>query len=741
MWSENIILQSAGSLSVAVLALFMLILQTLFFFRRPQFTWYAWSAAISFSALVYSVGIFLEYNTPQGPLNRVAGLLEWTAIIFLIHCLYGFTFSYLGIESKRYHPIAGVCHGLILVLLWRTDYFVADRFTTWNFIVLESPYTEPALGPLGPFFVLYTAIAAVTGMIIWIKHKRTDRKRRIIFLAGMGFWILLGIHDGLASLGIPTLLYVMEYGFLGFAMALLLVVFNNHLEIAAEEKYRVITEFANDCILLIQDGKMVFGNPACCDLIGRPLSDGAPGDFLDIMVPEDRKKVVEHFNTLLEGGRVPNPHTIRIRRGDGEQRFVEIVSSIIRYRNRPAVLAVMRDMTERKREEEARQESERKIARSRKMEALGILAGGVAHDLNNVLSGIVSYPELILLDLPEDSKLRRPIQTMQEAGKRAAAIVQDLLTLARRGVGTSEVINLNNILSDYLKSPEYEKLKSFHPDVEVEAHLETNLLNVKGSPVHLSKTIMNLVSNAAEAMPEGGKVIISTENRYVDRPVKGYEEVKEGDYVILIVSDTGVGIPSGERERIFEPFYTKKVMGRSGTGLGMAVVWGTVKDHKGYIDIESSEGKGTAFTLYIPATRKELSRHQGLLSSSAYQGKGEKILVVDDVESQREIASVIMTQLGYSVTAVSNGEEALEYVKNNRTDLLILDMIMDPGIDGLETFRQILEVRPGQKAIIVSGFSETDRVKEAQTLGAGRYVKKPYTLEEIGVAVRNELDK
>lgn len=251
MLSENIILQSAGSLSVAVMALLMLILQTLFFFRKPEFTWYAWSAAISFSALLYSVGIFLEYNTPAGPLNRFSGLLEYTAIICLIHSLYGFTFSYLGIESKRYHPVAGVCHGLILILLWSTNYIVADSFITRNFIGLESPYIEPALGPLGPVFVLYAAIAGVNAMIIWIRRKGTDPKHRIVFLVGMFFWLLLGIHDGLGSLGVPTFQYVMEYGFLGFAMVLLWVVFNNYLEIEAEEKYRVITEFANDCILMI----------------------------------------------------------------------------------------------------------------------------------------------------------------------------------------------------------------------------------------------------------------------------------------------------------------------------------------------------------------------------------------------------------------------------------------------------------------------------------------------------------
>ena len=361
MLSENIILQSAGSLSVAVMALLMLILQTLFFFRKPQFTWYAWSAAISFSALLYSVGIFLEYNTPQGPLNRFSGLVEFTAIICLIHSLYGFTFSYLDIESKRYHPVAGVCHGLILILLWSTNYVVAESFITRDFIGLESPYIEPALGPLGPVFILYAVLAGVNVLIVWIKHKGANSKHRIVFLAGMGFWFLLGIHDGLAALGLPTFQYFMEYGFLVFAMTVLWVVFDDYLEIVAEEKYRVITESANDCIVVIQDGKMVYGNPACSDLIGGPLTDSATRDFLDIMASEDRKTVLEQYNTLLEGGHVANPHTtVCIRKANGEQKFVEIATSVIEYKNSPAVLAIMRDMTERKRAEEALRESEKK---------------------------------------------------------------------------------------------------------------------------------------------------------------------------------------------------------------------------------------------------------------------------------------------------------------------------------------------------------------------------------------------
>jgi CheY-like chemotaxis protein len=388
------------------------------------------------------------------------------------------------------------------------------------------------------------------------------------------------------------------------------------------------------------------------------------------------------------------------------------------------------------------------------MEAIGTLAGGVAHDLNNILSGIVSYPELLLMDLPHKSPLRKPILTIQKSGEKAAAIVQDLLTLARRGVAATEVVNLNSIIMEYLLSPEHAKLELNHPNVKLERRLDRNLLNILGSPVHLSKTVMNLISNAAEAMLDGGEIVITTANRHEDMPKNGFDDIDAGDYATLTVQDTGIGISQEDLERIFEPFYTKKSMGRSGTGLGMAVVWGTVKDHRGFIDIKSEEGKGTTIMLYFPVTRREFNKEVDLVSWESLKGHGESILVVDDVKEQREIASEILEKLGYTVATVSSGEEAVSFVHERSADLMVLDMIMDPGIDGLETYQKVLEIKPSQKAIIASGYSESIRVKEAQSgysesirvkeaqrLGAGAYVKKPYLMVKFGRAVRAELDK
>ncbi|MBU4261872.1 MAG: response regulator [Proteobacteria bacterium] len=403
---------------------------------------------------------------------------------------------------------------------------------------------------------------------------------------------------------------------------------------------------------------------------------------------------------------------------------------------------VLRDLetSERKWAEQERRKLEIQVQRAQRMEALGTLAGGVAHDLNNILGAIISYPELILLDLPADSRIRAPLLAIQQSGHKAAAIVQDLLTMARRGVVESTVMNLNQTVNEYLRSPEHESLRLRHPQVVFLTNLAQDLLDICGSPVHLSKTVMNLVFNAAEAMPDGGKIMISTRNRYVDKPIRGYDHVEEGEYVIFTVADTGIGISPQDLGRIFEPFYTKKVMGRSGTGLGMAVVWGTVKDHNGYIQVESVEGRGSTFTLYFPVTRQERAEEIHDLSLQDYMGNGESILVVDDIIEQRVLASEMLRKLGYSVNSVASGEEAIAYLQDHRADLLLLDMIMEPGIDGLETYKKILEMNPAQKAVIVSGFSETDRVMEAERLGVGAYVRKPFVLKKIGLAVKAELN-
>jgi CheY-like chemotaxis protein len=375
------------------------------------------------------------------------------------------------------------------------------------------------------------------------------------------------------------------------------------------------------------------------------------------------------------------------------------------------------------------------------MEAMGLLAGSVAHDLNNILSSLIGYPDLLIPDLPMGSPVREALVDIQESGQRASAVVQDLLTMARRTVRSMRVLDLNKIVFDVMKSPELSALRARHPQVRIITRLATEPLPLHGSAIHLTRAVLNLVLNAMEAIPGEGQILLTTCPAFIDTPSRRYEVVTEGQYVTLTIEDTGQGIASADLDRIFEPFYTKKVMGRSGSGLGMAIVWGTVKDHNGYVDVRSEQGKGTAFTLYLPATGGVPMEDEVPFKTEDYMGKGQSLLVVDDVSMQRDLCVAMLKKLGYAAESVPSGEAAVELVRRKPVDLLVLDMIMDPGIDGLETYRRILATNPRQKAVIASGFSESEQVLEAQRLGAGAYLRKPYTLERLAVTVKNELDK
>ncbi len=398
---------------------------------------------------------------------------------------------------------------------------------------------------------------------------------------------------------------------------------------------------------------------------------------------------------------------------------------------------IVRDITEQKMVEAQRIVTEEKLQKAEKMEAIGLMAGGVAHDLNNILSGVVSSPELLLMQLSRDDKLYQPILAIQKSGKRAAAVVADLLTVARGVATVKTVMSLNILIEDYLASIEHKNLTSPYQQVTVHTELEKELWNIRCSPVHIQKVLMNLITNGVEAIGLTGDVLISTRNQSIDQMRPAVSSLEAGEYVVLTIKDSGSGIAKHDLERIFEPFYTKKVMGRSGTGLGLAVVWNTMKDHGAFIHVDSDES-GTTFTLYFPSCREKAIPPQTDSDWKNLIGKGS-VLVVDDEAQQCDIASQMLTILGYNVETVSSGEEAVAYCQKTPVDLLLLDMLMEPGINGLQTYQQIIEINPGQKAVIASGFSESSSVLDAKTLGVGSFIKKPYTLNQLGEAVLGEL--
>jgi len=391
-----------------------------------------------------------------------------------------------------------------------------------------------------------------------------------------------------------------------------------------------------------------------------------------------------------------------------------------------------------------RRATEEKLHRAEKMEAIGLMASGIAHDLNNILSGMISYPELLLMHLPDDSKLRQPITAIKESGLRAAEVVADLLTVARDAAKVRIRANINTLVLEFLQSPEAEKIHSLYPELTISTQLAKPLGSICCSPTHVNKCIMNLVLNAAEAIDGAGQIVICTENQKLTAKEANVIAVKMGRYVTLSVSDNGSGIESEDLQHIFEPFYTKKKMGRSGTGIGLAVVWNSMQDHGGTVTVKSAE-TGTNFTLFFPQSEEDCNPLGDKIElqltgiDTELRGHGEQILVVDDEDRQRDIALQILNELGYRAEVASSGKEAVDYVREESVDLLLLDMVMDPGMDGLQTFTEITRFKPEQKALIVSGFSETSKVEKALSLGAKGFLKKPYTLRQVAVAVQKSL--
>ncbi|WP_372366691.1 response regulator [Candidatus Uabimicrobium sp. HlEnr_7] len=424
--------------------------------------------------------------------------------------------------------------------------------------------------------------------------------------------------------------------------------------------------------------------------------------------------------------------TLKYRIRNPEQELIWVEESCYGIKNKDGSIAsiqgVVKDITKNKLLEE-------KLNRAQKVEWLGVLAGGVAHDLNNILGGIVGYPDLILRKIPEDSPVRQYLIDMKNSGMLAARIVEDLLTMAREENYKMESLNLNQIVLDYFGSSTLKHLEKTHPEIEVKLELFIDELYILGSKTHISKIIMNLVSNAFHAMAEKGVLKVTTAQIDLDEITAKSNNMLSGKYIVLQVDDTGIGIAKENLDRIFEPFYSQK-LNNGGTGLGLAIVYGIIRDHAGYIDVDSVVGKGTCFTVYFPL-HKNVEKEVVVVDVDL-QGT-ENILVVDDVKEQRELASNILTSLGHTVQTVSCGEEALECLSQHTFDIVLLDMIMENSIDGLETYQEILKIVPQQKVIIVSGFCKNDRFNEALKLGAKAYVKKPYTIDELGKTIREIL--
>jgi PAS domain S-box-containing protein len=497
----------------------------------------------------------------------------------------------------------------------------------------------------------------------------------------------------------------------------------------SEERFRDLFDNAPDLyIILHASGEIIDINQRGLKKLGYSRKQIVGKSSLEMVHSEDREKIAALVKEIQQKKRAPQNTELRLLGRDGRIIWMSNEFFVVKSPSGDlqTVRVVCRDITEKKQMEET-------ILRTQRLETAGRVAGQIAHDFNNLLTPLTAYPPLIHQDLPKNHPVLGMIEEMQAAAQKIAEINQQLLALGRRGHYSFEPIDLNELVERTFFSIKLPK------KLTVNTKLGADLLLIKGGGTQLVRALSNLIINAKEAMNDAGVLSITTENVYLETPIRGYSKIERGDYVKISISDNGGGIHPEVVDRIFEPFFSTKKMDRTrGSGLGLSIVHGIVEDHKGYITVDAMLGKGTTFSLFFPASREiELEKPDDL--SQALTGT-ESILVIDDDGIQRRVLKQILERLGYKVTTVASGEEAVAHLRSHPQQLLIIDMIME-GIDGVETFRQILEFSSKQKAIILSGYAMTQRVQEALDMGAGMFISKPVIFKELAFAVRHELDK
>ena len=486
--------------------------------------------------------------------------------------------------------------------------------------------------------------------------------------------------------------------------------------------YRSVIENSNDSIIVYNDGIIIFVNDTAKRITGYLEEEFYGSNILDFVSADFKPVMLEYMNDRIAGKNSPSTYDIEILRKDGDIIPAEISVSTIQYEGGQAHMAILRDLSNRHTLEE-------QLRQAQKMEAVGQLAGGVAHDFNNILQVINGYTELAQTSLEEDDPVQEMLQQVEQAGERANSLVSQLLTFSRNQQVVTRVLDLNGMITEHISLLQ----RVIGEDIVLEFLSSSETIYINADQNMIEQILLNIFLNARDAMPDGGKILVKTKRVFLDREFcKAISSKDQGYYAMLSISDTGCGMDKGTLSRIFEPFFSTKGI-TAGTGLGLSTVYGIVLQHDGIITAKSKPENGSIFQIYLPLVKKDAIIEELLPEHEIIPETSRTIVITEDDESVRNLVSDVLSDAGHEVIIAANGEDAVILINDSpdSVDLVILDVIM-PVLGGYEAADRIREIRPDIPLIFCSGYKEGQNQEDINKhLEGSRFLSKPYSMAQL----------
>jgi len=487
----------------------------------------------------------------------------------------------------------------------------------------------------------------------------------------------------------------------------------------------ILSSMSEGILEITPTGRIVYANPSALSLICKTEEELLGLDFISLFAQEDRQKI----KSLLEAASIAPQKISEEAPVILNNKQIILTFLPVKDEEHNSIIVILVDVTEKK-------QMEARLLQAQKMEAIGTLAGGIAHDFNNLLMGIQGHISLMLMKMDVSHCYFKHLKAIENMVKRGAELTKQLLGFARKGKYEVKSINLNEIIENCL-----EMFGQVRKEINIHKNFQKDIWLVEADRSQMEQVFLNLFVNAADAMPKGGELYVETKNIvFNDVDIKTLPfKTRPGDYVKISITDTGIGMDEATQQRIFEPFFTTKERGR-GTGLGLASVYGIIKNHEGFITVYSKKGKGTTFNIYLPASKKGIQKEK--TSSKEILKGNETILIIDDEEEILKVTAEMLKSLGYKVIIANDGKEAIEIYQKNKKDiqLVILDIIM-PGMNGKEVYETLRTIDPKIKVIISSGYSFNNQINEILKQKCAAFIQKPFSLKELSQIIRKVLDK